>query len=86
MCRTCVHADYMPTMIQVRNVPDAVHRRLKARAAEEGLSLSEFLLGELRRVAERPSRAELLARIEGRDPVKLPTSAARLVRAERGAR
>jgi plasmid stability protein len=76
----------MPTMIQVRNVPDAVHRRLKARAAEEGLSLSEFLLGELRRVAERPSRAELLARIEGRDPVKLPTSAARLVRAERDAR
>ena len=73
-------------MIQVRNVPDAIHRRLKARAAEEGMSLSDFILEELRRVAEKPSRREILARIAAREPVDLPQTAAALVRAERGAR
>ncbi len=71
---------------RVRNVPDAIHRRLKARAAEEGVSLSDFVLAELRRIAERPSRRELLARIATHDPVALPKRAARLVRAERHSR
>lgn len=76
----------MSVMIQVRNVPDAIHRRLKARAAEEGVSLSDFVLAELRRIAERPSRRELLARIAAREPVTLSPRAARLVRAERDSR
>lgn len=76
----------MSVMIQVRNVPDGLHRRLKARAAEEGLSLSDFLLHELRRVAEKPSRREILERIGARESVVLPESAAQLVRAERDAR
>lgn len=76
----------MSVMIQVRNVPDAVHRRLKARAAEEGVSLSDLILAELRKMAERPSRREILARIAARGPVDLPEPAARLVRAERDAR
>lgn len=76
----------MSVMIQVRNVPDAIHRRLKARAAEEGVSLSDFVLAELRRVAERPSRGEILGRIAAREPVALPSRAARLVRAERDSR
>lgn len=86
MCGTCFHAPSMSVMIQVRNVPDAIHRRLKARAAEEGVSLSDFILAELRRLAERPSRREILARIERRGAVELPEPAARLVRAERDAR
>lgn len=53
----------MSVMIQVRNVPDAIHRRLKARAAEEGVSLSDFVMAELRRVAERPSRREILQEV-----------------------
>ncbi len=73
-------------MIQVRNVPDAIHRRLKSRAAEEGVSLSDFVLEELRRIAERPSRREILARIAAREPVALSSRAARLVRAERDSR
>jgi plasmid stability protein len=76
----------MSVMIQVRNVPGALHRRLKARAAEEGMSLSDFVMGELARVAERPSRHEVLARIASRESVRLPSSAARLVRAERDGR
>ncbi len=76
----------MPTMIQIRNVPDALHRQLKSRAALEGMSLSDYLLTELRRVAERPSLAELRERLEKRpatDPIPSPEEA---IRAERDAR
>ncbi len=52
----------MPRMLQVRNVPDDLHALLRARAAEAGLSLSEYALRELRAVAARPSKAEVLTR------------------------
>ncbi|RME28037.1 MAG: hypothetical protein D6806_03550 [Deltaproteobacteria bacterium] len=76
----------MPKMIQIRNVPDEVHRRLKARAALEGLSLSEFLLREIRKVSERPSRSELLERLG--QPVRGPLrpAPADILRGEREAR
>jgi plasmid stability protein len=70
-------------MIQVRHVPDSVHRKLKARAATSGMSLSDYLLAELRRIAERPSRDELLQRIAARPPVQPRRRVAELVRAER---
>lgn len=60
------------TTIQVRNVPDEVSRSLKAKAALEGRSLSEYLLGELERIAAHPSRAELLTRIAERGAHSLP--------------
>jgi plasmid stability protein len=49
-------------MLQVRHVPDDVHAALRARAAEAGLSLSEYVLRELRTLVQRPSRAEVLSR------------------------
>ncbi len=52
--------------IQVRNVPDEVHRALRTRAAAVGVSLSDYALGELERVAERPPVADLLARARAR--------------------
>jgi len=76
----------MARMIQIRNVPDAMHRTLKARAALEGMSLSEYLLRELARLAERPTRAELLARIAKRKAVRPPRAAAKMVREERDRR
>ena len=76
----------MSKMIQIRNVPDAIHRALKARAAQAGKSLSVFLLEELRRALERPTRRELLERIAGRARVKGGPPAADLVRSERDAR
>jgi len=76
----------MSKMIQLRNVPDALHRKLKARAALEGLSLSEYLIGEVRRAAERPSLSELRQRLAERAPVTPPVSPAEAVRAERDAR
>jgi len=76
----------MSKMIQIRNVPDTLHRTLKARAAMAGMSLSDFLLAEIRRLAERPTMEELRERLHRRDPVKLKKSAAQAVREERDAR
>lgn len=52
----------MSKMVQVRNVPDAVHRKLKARAAEQGVSLSDYILTEMKRMAEQPTLQEIAAR------------------------
>jgi antitoxin FitA len=76
----------MSKMIQVRNVPDSLHRTLKAQAALAGMSLSDFLLAEIRRVAERPTIAELRERVRHRSRVETPVSAAEAVRWERDAR
>jgi len=76
----------MSKMIQIRNVPDRLHRRLKARAAHDGLSLSDYLLRELRRSAERPTGEEMAARLEELDAVAPSLSPAEAVREERDAR
>ena len=73
----------MPKMIQLRNVPDELHRRLKSRAALEGLSLSDYLLAEVRKVAECPSVRELRVRLESRERVRLLPAPAQVIRAER---
>ena len=72
-------------MIQVRNVPDDLHRSLKERAAREGTTMSDLILGELPRLADRPSPAQLLERISRRPPVAGPP-AAELVTQERARR
>ncbi|MFY9958166.1 FitA-like ribbon-helix-helix domain-containing protein [Bradyrhizobium sp.] len=71
------------TMIQIRNVPDVLHRRLKSRAALAGMSLSDYLLGEMRQVAERPTLDELRARLEQRPGLNPSVGPAQAVRAER---
>ena len=76
----------MPTMIQIRNVPEALHRRLKARAALEGKSLSDYLLGEIAEAAERPTADELRARLAARTPISPSPEPALAVREEREAR
>ena len=76
----------MSTMIQIRNVPDALHRRLKARAAMAGMSLSEYLLSEIRGVAERPTLDEMRARLAERSSERPTLAPARAVRAERDSR
>ena len=70
----------MPAMIQIRNVPDDMHRKLKSRAALAGQSLSDFLLAEIREVAERPSLEELVARLRSRTPVALSEDPAAIIR------
>ncbi len=76
----------MPTMIQLRNVPDPLHHQLKSRAALAGMSLSDYLLGEIRLLAERPTPEELRARLRRRPETNPSESPAQAVRAERDAR
>jgi plasmid stability protein len=73
----------MTVMIQIRNVPDVLHRQLKSRAALEGMSLSDFLLNELRDLAERPTIQELRARLRRRSAATPSVSPAQAIRAER---
>ncbi|MGC2619377.1 MAG: hypothetical protein WA414_10085 [Acidobacteriaceae bacterium] len=73
----------MTGTITIRNVPADVHRTLKARAALAGVSLSDFLLRELRLAVERPTIEEMRARLEARQPVRVRPSPAAAVRAER---
>ena len=76
----------MSKMIQLRNVPEGLHRSLKARAAVAGMSLSDYLLAEIKEIAERPTLAELRERLHKRKPVSTQIDTARLVREEREAR
>jgi len=76
----------MSKMIQLRNVPDDVHRTLRKRAFDEGTTLSEYLVREVTRLAERPTLDEVLARIRKRKAVRVAEPAATAVRAEREAR
>jgi hypothetical protein len=73
----------MGTMVQIRNVPEALHRQLKSRAALAGMSLSDYLLSEIRQVAERPTIDELRARLRSRAETALSVPPAEAVRAER---
>ena len=70
-------------MIQIRNVPDQLHRELKARAALNGLTLSDYLLGEIRTFADRPTMQEWLAKTEKLTPVELGETPAEAIAAER---
>lgn len=69
--------------IQIRNVPEHLHRDLKARAEQEGLSLSDYLLAELRAIAGRPSMRAWLDQVSKREPVKLRMTPAEAIAAER---
>lgn len=63
----------MMGLVQIRNVPDDVHRTLKARAAQDGVSLSDYLLREVERLAARPTPNELTALIATRGPLGIAT-------------
>jgi hypothetical protein len=73
-------------MIQLRNVPDWLHRRLKSRAALVGMSLSDYLLGEIRAAAERPTIEELRARLASRSEVTTSVDPVDVIRAARDSR
>ena len=73
-------------MVQVRNVPTDMHRKLKARAAIEGLSMSDFVLRELRKALDRPTRQEILDRLRARPVRRLRRPAAEVIRGERDTR
>ena len=86
MCCTCSHTASMSKMIQLRNVPDELHRKLKLRALEADMTLSDFLLREVAALADRPTIEELLARIAARGTMVIEESSVDAVRAERESR
>jgi plasmid stability protein len=73
----------IPKVIEIRNVPDALHRRLKARAATAGMLLSNYLLAEIKEISDLPSLAETRERLHRREPITAQLHAARLLREER---
>lgn len=85
MRSTCYNVVRMAKMIQIRNVPEGLHRTLKARAAQAGMSLSDFLLSEVKQVAERPTLEEIVERLNKRSRVGNGTSSAEMIRRHRDA-
>jgi antitoxin FitA len=71
MCYICVTLFHMTKMIQIRNVPDDLHRTLKVRAAKAGMTLSDYLLSEIGQVAAKPTLAEMMERLRHDEPVEL---------------
>ncbi len=87
MLCTCNYLFRMSAMIQIRNVPDALHRKLKSRAAARwACRCRDYLLDQLRTVAEQPTVEELKARLERLPPFSPSVSPAEAVRAERDRR
>ena len=80
MCGTCFYAKNMSKMIQIRDVPEHVHKTLKSRAAREGMSLSDFIKRELEHAAERPTMREWLERTQQVKPIPAKITAARVIR------
>jgi plasmid stability protein len=78
-----MHVAHMSKMIQIRHVPDRLHRRLKARAAAAGLPLSDYLRRELERVGDQLTPDELRDALDRLDAVTTTETAAAAVRAER---
>jgi plasmid stability protein len=71
MYYTCDILLRMSKMIQIRNVPDDLHRKLKVQAAQAGMTLSDYLLSEIEQVAEKPTLSEMMERLRSREPVEL---------------
>ena len=85
MLATCKQVINMAKMIQVRNVPDSIHRALKAKAALAGKSLSDWILEELEALAALPSEEELLERLREAEPFAMKRSSAKIIRKDRDA-
>lgn len=75
-----MHVMSMGKMVQIRNMPEAIHRRAKARAAEAGMSLSEYLLREIQKSVEQPTNKEIMERLAKLPPLSVKTPPAEMIR------
>jgi hypothetical protein len=76
----------MPKMIQVRNVPDSLHRELTRRARARGETLTQYVQSVLEREVARPPAAEVFHRVREREAVEVPGPVSEVIRQERGSR
>lgn len=83
MCYTCEYVIHMSRMIQIRHVPEELHRKLKSRAALAAMSLSDYLRQEVERLAERPSMEEIGMRLRSHRRVRTRVPPAKVVREKR---
>lgn len=83
MFRACDNLIGMSKMIQIRNVPDELHKTLKVRAAKNGMTLSDYLLSEIERIADKPTMKEWLDRVGSREPAELSETPAEIIRRHR---
>ena len=83
MWSPCFYVLRMGTMIQIRNVPETLHRQIKSRAALAGKSLSDYLLSEIRELADQPTVDELRSRLNSRTEIAPSVPPAEAVRLER---
>jgi len=81
-----MHAYHMQKMIQIRHVPDGLHRKLKVRAAEAHMTLSDYIKAELERMAARPTLSQIAARLNALEPVDLDESVVEILREARATR
>lgn len=86
MLVTCTHVTHMPKMIQIRHVPDVLHRKLKIRAAEADMTLSDYIKLELEQMAARPTLTQIATRLRALEPVELEESVVDILRQARDAR
>ena len=75
----------MATTIQIRNVPEELHRALKIRAVQKGMTLSDYLLAEIEQMATKPTLSELMDRLAKEEPVELDEPPAAIIRRHRDA-
>jgi antitoxin FitA len=74
------------TMVQIRNMSEELHRRLKVRAAVEGMSMTDYAIRELRKALDRPTRQEVLERLKARPVRRVAPSPAEVIRSGRATR
>lgn len=86
MWATCTHVLHMPKMIQIRHVPDELHKRLKVRAASAGMTLSDYLRTELEAMARIPTIDEMRGALAMLEPAQAGESAVSLIEAGRAER
>ena len=86
MWSTCKHVIHMSKMIQIRHVPDTLHRRLKVRAVEAGMTLSDYLKDELERMSTRPTLSQITSRLKALEPMQLDESVVEVLRDARARR
>ncbi len=86
MLVTCTHVTNMSKMIQIRHVPDVLHRKLKIRAAEADMTLSDYIKLELEQMAARPTLTQIATRLRALEPVELDESVVDILRQARDAR
>lgn len=79
----CDNIRVMPKTIEIKDVPDELHRKLVIRAAKNGMTLSEYILSEIGGVAKKPTMEEWLEVVSDREPVKTSETSAEIIRRHR---